>query len=145
MTKTNFKFVFPKSSKEYEALVNPMHIEAAAITAMANENTDLAMVYKDEKILLVCVRESEGYKFLYEDKSEETELFMVFGGAASRLAEELDSTTFNERKETMTYDLKDITFHSEGEANAYLRGLADGSGWEGYTSVSEDFYNEIVD
>lgn len=72
-------------------------------------------------------------------------LYMVFGGNAASYADSNDPEEFNSHKATMDYDIKHLTFDTKDELEAYLQGLDDGNGWEGYTPVTKKFYDLIKD
>lgn len=76
---------------------------------------------------------------------EKIDVYMVFGGSAAGYAEYRDADEFNAQKSRMCYNLEHLTFNTQDEKNAYFKGLEDGQGWEGYTSVPEDFYKLIDD
>lgn len=98
---------------------------------------ELVMIYHPSKVGKVFLHGLGDY--------QKIDLYMVFGGTASSYAEEGDADEFNAQKKTMCYNLEHYTFNTQDEKNAYIQGLEDGDGWEGYTSVSEDFYKLIAD
>lgn len=98
---------------------------------------EIVMIYHPTKVGKVFLHGLGDYKKI--------DVYMVFGGSAAGYADEGDADEFNSRKSRMDYDLKHLTFNTQDEKKAYFQGLEDGNGWEGYTSVSEDFYKLIAD
>ena len=148
MEKSVFKFVFPKISKEYEAKVNPMHMEAAAVTAMCSENTDLCTISSSDGVLLVCFHNPKDldrpFRFFYEDKHEEHNVILLIARDDTICDFEGDTIEdFMQEHESEDYHLVYETFDTSDEAHAFMKGIetfCDGQ-HQAYTFITEEHYD----
>lgn len=145
--KSTFKFVFPKISKEYEALVNPTHIEHAAALTMADNDTDMCMVYHDTTPLFLCIYDENDYDhpyhYFYESKNEPHDVYVLFGDRAVSTVNDEGFDKLIEQREEIDFDTMYHAFNTEEEANAYVLGLSDRDEWGDYMIISEDEFNQL--
>lgn len=149
MSKSTFKFVFPKISKEYEVLVNPSFIEAAAVTALAQESTDLVQVFHGDSVLLICMfddKDEKKYRFYYEQKQENHEVILMISDDETICDLENDTIEeFMEEHESSDYHLVYEEFSSSEEASAFMKGIEefmDGHLHE-YTAITTEVYDTL--
>ncbi len=149
MSKSTFKFVFPKISKEYEALVNPSFIEAAAVTALAQESTDLVHVFYGDTLQFICVyndKDENQYRFYYEKEQENHEVFLLISDDETIC--DLENSTieeFMEMHESSDYHLVYEEFSTSEEASAFMKGIEnfiDGHMHE-YTAITTEVYDTL--
>lgn len=147
--KSTFKFVFPKISKEYEALANPSHIEPVSTIAMSEHNTDLCLVYFADTLYFISVYDDKEkkFKFFYEDRHENHTLTLMIAHRDTIDDYESDEMNdFMERHQSSDYHLINETFDTGEEGAAFLRGLdvfCDGINQD-YTHITEEAY-EILE
>lgn len=147
MEKSVYKFVFPKISKEYEALASPTSIEHATALTMADHNTDLCMVYKNEVLQFFCTCDDGDYdkpfRYFYEEKCEPHDVYVLFGENAVSIVNDEGFDNLIEQHEEIDFDTTYHTFNTEEEANAYVLGLSDRDEWGDYMIISEDEFNQL--
>jgi len=64
-------------------------------------------------------------------------LRIVFGSEAARDYFDEGAKAAAEAVENGDGEYKEITFKTQGEKNAYLQGLYDAQGWDGFTTVTK--------
>lgn len=134
MIKSKFKFVFPKISKEYEAMANSMHIEPAAAMALYEEKTDLCMVYYADTLQFFCRYDKDDkdkhFKYYYEDKSKPREIHIICDAEIVECYRSEGCDVEAAKTAVAQYGvfpdyLKERTFRTEEEVNAYTMGYTD--------------------
>ena len=151
MAKSTFKFVFPKKNMEYEALVNPYHIEPAAALAMAEHQTDTCLVYFAETLQFVCVHDASNkekpFRYYYEDKREKCDVYLLIGDEDAIFdVNNDDIESLIENRAAHHFQLIHETFDSSEKAQAFMKGieLFCGTPIQDYTSVTEQQYDAIL-
>ena len=153
--KSEFRFVFPKLGTEHKALANAAHIEPVTSIVMGEHNADLCVVYWGETLMFVCIYDKncdKKFRFLYEDKSERTEIKVVYGPEA--FIEAIDCENIEEALNEADSEIertfihtRNRSFYSQEEAQAYVWGFEDGMDVtdhdDDFRFVSEENYSKI--
>jgi hypothetical protein len=146
MEKSTFKFVFPKKNLEYEALANPMHIEAIAALAMAEQDADVCMVYFTEILQFVCIHVDDydkPFRYYYEDKRSVNDVIIMIAGddtISDFNGNEIED--FMKEHQSSDYHLVYESFCTSEEARAFMKGIevfCDGV-HQDYTAIEEQAY-----